>query len=262
MSLRTHVAWAGWDEHRFMGYDVFGELAGRQSFVALSILAITGRAPSPAQARALDALAGTVTVADPRIWPLKLVRVASSSGSSLAGLAAGLLAIESDFIGPWTSRGAAADLVALRARVRDKRGAALDTAILRYFEGRGRIIGFGVPFRDVDERVVGVRAQLRRLRRTHLPHWVLAERVWATLRRARRLEPNIGSALSAALLDLDIAPEHTPAVSVVLGLPTLIANAIEGASQAPAALRALPEASIAYVGPRPRRSPRAAVKRR
>ena len=262
MKLETRVAWAGWDEHRFMGRAVFGDLAGRQSFASLCVLAVTGRAPTAAEVRALDALAGVLSVADPRIWPLKLVRVGSSTGRVLTGLGAGLLAIDSDFIGPWTAGRAAADLVALRARLRRRRGAAVDATIVEHFADRPRIIGFGVPFRDVDERVFALRAQVRRLGRSRMPYWSLAERVWATLERERGDVPNIGSAMSAMLLDVNIPAALVPTVGVTLTLPTLIANAVEGAAQAPAILRALPAASIDYTGPRARSSPRAVAARR
>jgi hypothetical protein len=77
------------------------------------------------------------------------------------------------------------------------------------------------------------------------------------LRREKRLEPNIGIGSAAVCLDLGLAPDEIAPLVVALMQHLIFANAVEGARQAPAALRHLPDDRIDYVGKPPRRSARA-----
>ncbi len=76
----TRVGHAGWNDHRHFGKWVFSELAGNTSTAGLIALAATGRLPDESACGMLDDIAVILTVADPRIYPLKLVRLASSFG--------------------------------------------------------------------------------------------------------------------------------------------------------------------------------------
>ncbi len=65
--IKTHVAWAGWDEHQYRGHRVFAELAGSTSLSGLISIAVSGRRLSPDDERVLDDLAVCLAVAEPRI---------------------------------------------------------------------------------------------------------------------------------------------------------------------------------------------------
>jgi citrate synthase len=210
----------------------------------------------------LDAIAGTVTIADPRIWPLKLTRTVGAMGRCIPAWAAGMLCLDSEAIGPWTTEAVCKDLVAVERLLRRSRPATYAARIEAYFGERKRIIGFGVPFRKVDERVEAIRAQVTRLRRSHLRYWQVAETLWATLRAQRGIEPNVSSAVAAALLDAGFSAQHLPMLTVALTQQTLLANAVEAAQEPAAELRRLPEHMVRYVGPPPRQSPRALAKKR
>jgi len=255
--IRTRVAWAGWDQHYFFGHDVFDDLAGQASYTALTALAVTGKLPSSGTVQLLDALAATVTIADPRIWPLKLTRTVASMGRAIPAWAAGMLSLDSEVIGPWTTEAVCHDLVSVEKLLRRATPARCPELVERHFRERKRIIGFGVPFRKVDERVGAIREQIIRLGRQRLRYWQSAETLWSALRESRGIEPNVSSAVAAALLDADFAPAHLPMLTVALTQQTLLANAVEGAAEPAAELRRLPADMIRYVGPPPRKSPRA-----
>ena len=59
------------------------------------------------------------------------------------------------------------------------------------------------------------------------------------------------------LLDLGFDVRQVSVMGHMLILPTIVANAVEGAAQAPAILRCLPDDAIDYNGPPPRLSERA-----
>jgi len=98
--LRTRSAHWGYEEHRYFGHAVFAELRGRESFVGLTALSVLGRRLSADVCALLDEAAVCLTLADPRIWPLKLTRVVAAYGQAIPAAAAGLLIQEGARIGP------------------------------------------------------------------------------------------------------------------------------------------------------------------
>src|SRR5262245_36394504 len=115
--LPTHVAHAYTDDHEFCGAKLYAKLLGRERFVGLIARAIQPahpHTPSEEALALLDDLAVITTVADPRIWPLKIVRVVSSYGSIYPAWAAANLCLEGARIGPDACGRAASSLVALR----------------------------------------------------------------------------------------------------------------------------------------------------
>jgi len=89
--VRTRTAHMGWDEHRYFGRAVFGDLTGKESLTYLMALSILGRELPRDCYPVLDDAACSLTLADPRIWPLKLTRLVASYGSTVPAAAAGLL---------------------------------------------------------------------------------------------------------------------------------------------------------------------------
>ena len=259
---RTRVAASAYDEHRFCGARVFAELAGHSTLTSLCALGITGRRLRPEQLGVLDDLAACWTIADPRIWPLKVARIAASHGGVLQGVAAGLLSMDCRYVGVYQTAPAAAALLSAVAaeggHSEDQRG--LDQLLERRFAQRRYIPGFGVAFREIDERLVPFEDCLgARGDRQALPFYRLFRRVGCWAVSSRKMPPNIAGAAAAALLDLGFALDEIGALTTSLSLHMFWANAFEGAQERSPWLRCLPPESIRYEGPAPRLSPRAAV---
>ena len=256
----TRVARAGYEEHRFFSWGVFGELTGRETLSGLVAMAVSGRRLDPGEVAMLDDIAAVLTVADPRIWPLKVGRLAASYGGALEGLAAGILSLDCLYVGGYrTTPTAARMLLELAARlgpdVEDP--ARVEEAVRDLLLSTKPIIGFGVPFRDQDERLPPLRRCVRQRSRHTLPFWRLYEEVVRLVIRESGLQPNIALGLAAAYLDLGFDPDQAGALSVVAGIQTHLANTFEEGRLASPALRALPAERVHYVGVGPRRSPRA-----
>lgn len=258
--ITTRVARAGYVDHRSFGWSAFKDLLGHEDYTGLMVMAVTGRRVTEEQRAMFNELAGALNVADPRIWPPKLIRVLSSYGGTLASFAGGMLAMETDFIGPWTIKYSALTLLELRADIGDGHlddERAVDEGITRLLSRQKKFIGYGVPFRPVDERLEALRACVYRRGRQGLPNWRLMEALTARMKKDRNLGPNIASGVSACILDLGYGADDVAPLTVFMNLNVFVANAVEGARQQPAVLRSLPLDVIDYVGTPPRTSPRA-----
>jgi hypothetical protein len=251
--LPTRVGHAGWGDNRFRGHSVADELAGATTMWSLLSLAVGHRVLTACESAMLDDLATCSAAADPRIWPLKAIRLGSAWGRFTAGLCTGLL-VTDGVHGPEPIVVAMEQLLAIHDELR--RGEELERIVDRRL-AEGRIAGFGVAVRDADERATAYQACLERRGAHELPFWSLLRRIEAITVARRGARMNIGGAMAATLLDLGFAPTDARPIAMMLLVPNLIANAHEGAAQAPAVLQHLPEAAIRYVGPPPRKSPRA-----
>jgi hypothetical protein len=258
-AIKTRVAWAGWDDHKFCGHWAFAELMGHESYTGLLALAITGRRLPHDQCVMLDDLAGAMTVAEPRIWGPKAARLAAAFGGTLAACCAATLCLEGSAVGPWTTTRAARNLLALRSALEGRRSdpEAVRRETLALLAAQKRLVGFGVPFRPYDERLRALARCVEKRERDRLPFWTLQVAMSDALRREKGLEPNIGIGTAAVCLDLGLAPDEIAPLAVALNQHLIYASAVEGARQAPAALRHLPDDRIDYVGRPPRKSPRA-----
>lgn len=259
--LPTRVANTGRDDHHFAGWPVFGSLAGTETLTGFIALGLTGRRLDAEQVRILDDVVAAWTLADPRIWPLKIARLASSFGGVLQGFAASILCLENKYVGTWQSSPDAARFLLEVKRALGERSADAD-AVAEFVRvklaGATYIPGFGVPFRQADERLPPLRRCLEAHGGYHRrPFWVLFETIAAILRQDRSLEPNMAGGWAAVALDLGLEPNVIGPLSIALGTHMFMANALEGARQAPALLQRLPDACVRYVGKPPRLSPRA-----
>ncbi len=261
--IPTRVARAYWEDHAFQGQRIFRDLIGRVSMTGMLGLALTGRRLSEDDCAFIDDILVALTVADPRIWPLKIGRIVASYGRFIPGFTAGFLAIEGASVGPVPCAAAARALRevfdAVGGRVDD--GVAVERALVEKVGPLPRLGGFGVPFRPIDERVVALTASARSRGRDKGPYWRLFEAMTVFVRRERTLEPNIDAAVAAALLDMGFKGKVLDAMAATLFLMTFVANAMEGSAQPAAALRALPLDRVDYVGRAPRESPRAIARR-
>lgn len=253
--IRTRVGRSLTGDYDHFGLRVFRDLAGRTSYLGLIAFSITGRRLSHSDEQVLDDLAVSSHVPEPRVWPIKLSRLGAACGRAMPGFLCGSIALDCDLVGGRVSEDAAALLVELRAHL--DRTTDDDSSIVSFLKGRQRLIGFGVPLREVDERVVSVRACLERRDRANGAYWTLAERLWRLVKRERGVEANIIGATAAICLDLGFAPREVVPMAAILLQPTLLANAVAGAVESPEELRCLPPDAVRYVGPPARESPRA-----
>jgi hypothetical protein len=255
--IETHSAHWGWDEHQYFGHAVFSTLLGHESLTGLLALSVLGRRLDAAELAVLDDAAVASTMADPRIWPLKLTRTLSSYGSSIRALAGGLAVQEGARIGPWAVQKAADVLIRWRASL----GTALDresieAVVMDYLSEHRIVWGFGTPFRGKDERLVAFERRVRHHQRHSLPFWTLFETAAAVVVRERGAQPNMGMALAAVFLDLGAKPEQVGPLTTALMSHMFLAHGVEGAQKPSAALRCLPDSAVQYTGPSQRKSPR------
>jgi hypothetical protein len=260
-ALPTRVSRADWEEHDYFGWKLFADLGGKETLAGMLALAATGTRLDPDDRAVIDDVASINAAADPRIWPLKVVRVASAYGRILPAAAVGTLFFESDTVGSMLGSKLAAVLVAIRADLGEDFGDdALEARVRRQLSGRERLPGFGVPFRPHDERLVALESILRARGRDRLPHYRIFRKLADVMREQRGIEPNALGGIAAALLDAKVPADRVGVLLYALVQYPQLANAVEGAAQAPELLRKLPEECIEYRGPSPRVSPRAQVK--
>jgi len=262
-AIATRVARAGFNDHRYFGYSTLTELLGRETCTGLNAMAVSGRRFDGVERDVLDELSVIMSVADPRIWPLKLTRVVASYGGTLAAFAAGHLCLEGDLLGPWSTLYAAQLWSDLREAVGDVDDTARVEAEITATLARTQwLVGYGVAFRATDERLDALRRRVESRGWQTRAHWQIQEALSRRVQRERGLSPNIAAGASALLLDMGFSVADVPAMMIALMQNNFVANAVEGARQAPAVLRSLPVDTATYVGEPPRESPRAIAARR
>lgn len=253
----TRCAHWGWTEHRYFGYPVFGELLGRETFTGLTVLSVLGRRLPPECLGVVDDLAVSLTLADPRIWPLKLARLLAAYGGAVAALGGGLCLQEGARLGPWTGQQAAELLVQFQTELGGAHAPSLRELVLRYLHEHRFIWGFGTPFRDRDERLIAFRERIVLRGRHTLPFWRLFDAISEIVSEARGVQPNMGMGFAAACLDMGLMVEEVGPLATALMQHMFLANAIEQASTTRSTLVRLPDDSVSYVGAGPRVSERA-----
>jgi len=252
--IKTRVGRAGTDDYDHFGVRVFRDLAGKTSYLGLIAFAITGRKLTREDEQVLDDVAVCSHVPEPRVWPMKLTRVVGALGRAMPAFLCGSTVLDSDLLGGRVAGAAAELLLELAAAVEGSpdRKAAIEA----FLDTRKRMIGFGVPVRAVDERVVALRKQLTARGLTSRRYWELGEAFWATANEKRGLVVNIIGAVAAVCLDLGFRPDEVAPMAAMLLQPTLLSNSFEAAREPAASLLCLPTSAIRYAGPAARKSPR------
>ncbi|MCR9162322.1 MAG: hypothetical protein ACE37F_31345 [Nannocystaceae bacterium] len=249
-SLPTTVGRAERGDNLFRGHSVASELAGRATRWRAVALAVGHPDLHPDHEALLDDMVVCSLAADPHIWPLKVTRIVAAFGRVVPAIATGMLCTAGGFMGWGTYAPAARFLV-------DLREAADPAAKLEaWLETTRHIPGFGVAFRGEDERAIAFRRCATDRGATTGAHWQALELAEARL-RPRGAPPNIAALSAAVLLDVGFSPAQIDALGPVLLLPNYLANAVEGAAQAPELLRRLPADALDDRTPPPRESPRA-----
>lgn len=250
----------GYHDNRFCGHSVFGDLAKTTRGPIDLLLLAFGLRVSDADLELVRAIALAVCSPDARVWPLKMARTLASYGDPVTAYFGAQLANAGDKMGPGTATGACRSLAWIAEQVgADPSDEAVAAAVDRHLAERGRIAGFGVPFREEDERLVAMRPWLARHPAMLRPSWRLAAQVERVL-RARGVRPNIVLAVAALFLDLGLPPPRAGMLLGALMAPGFAAHAIEAAEHDGPLLRELPRAAVDYQGAPPRRSPAEAAR--
>ena len=243
------VGLAQWGESRFRGYAVCAELAGRVDYWRAFALAL-GKPPlTDSQVHSLDCLASVTLAVDPRVWPHKLVRLVASYGEPLPALAAYHYILHANSLGLRNAAKCAEMLQEVAAA-----GVGATASAFLPMLRRGRLPGFGVPFRDTDERLD---ALCTALGSDSGPHLKLLGELSELAFAEKKIRPNLIAGYAAVALDSGFAPHEVQWLVLPLVLPAYLANALEGAAQQHDSMLRLGADDLAYRGPPPRRSPRA-----
>lgn len=255
--IKTHVAQAGYDDHRFCGRSLFNDLASRTSLTQLIALSVS-RHQLPADGiDMLNDVATVLTVADPHIWPLKISRIAGAYGSLFPSLTAGQVCLQEGLIGPWSFNAVAEMLVELEEKLCETLPASQIESLIRdYFTNQKQPPGFGVAFRAVDERLVALESCVDRRNRNNYRFW----RLFLSLKEYSKkmsLKPHIALGVSAVLLDLGFCSHDVIPLVISLLQAVFLANAVEASREPQLVLQELPSKFVKYVGKKHRVSPRA-----
>ena len=251
--IPTAVAAARWDDNVFRGFSVRDDLAGRIDAWSAISLAVGHRRLTQEEAAVLDDIVVCALAADPRIWPLKIVRLLSSYGHATAGTVAGIYCTEAARIG-WRAYFIAAEFLEELATCTD--AAAREAELTARLQRKENLPGYGVAHRRRDERAAALRECLKHKGRTTGLYWRLAGEI-ETLLAPKGIFINMGAAGAAAMLDLGFSPKQLLALGPYLVYANYLANAVEGADQASEVHRRLPSHTIKDESPSLRRSPRA-----
>jgi hypothetical protein len=254
----TRAGHIQYGRNRFCGADVFDTLEARmRSPTDLLILSFGGRPLDDEDREVLRCVSLAVASPDPRVWPLKLTRVLASRGNLFAAFYGAQLANFTDIIGPNAATSCAGAIAAIAARVDDPTDArALDVAIAAFLEPKPIVGGFGVPFRDEDERLVELERLLADHPITRRPWWLIVRALGRAIGERSNIRPNVVSALCAIFLDLGIAPHRAGLLLGVMMTHTYAAHAVEACDQDGPLLREIDVEHVDYRGHAPRRSRR------
>lgn len=239
-------------DNRFFGRSALEEwpreiaCASDALLVSLGISEIT-----PGHREVMRVLTIALTSPDARVWPLKLTRLLASYGDALAGYFGAQLVTAGQIMGPGAGTAAALGLARIASEVgTDPTDAAVARAVASWRErSGGRCAGFGIPFRDVDERRVGIIRLLAGGPITRRPHWRLHEQVVLAMQPA---PPNCAITAAAMLLDLGVAADRVGIALTTVMSHVFLAHALEAAEQDGARAHALPVDRIEFRGAAPR----------
>ncbi|MBL8938877.1 MAG: hypothetical protein JNM69_30225 [Archangium sp.] len=238
-------------DNRFLGRSVFDDWATRLSSPTEAMMAALGVEVNAENAEAFRLIALCGMSPDARVWPLKLTRLLSSWGDPVAGFFGAQLVTAGRVMGPGAAGGAAVMLSWFDTHLgATPTGPEVAEALAKWKrEHPGPLLGFGVPFRAVDER----RAAMLKLSHGRP---VSKRRFWQLhLRLAEALPavpPNVALCFAALLLDSGVPPEHCGLATSHLMSHVFLAHAIEGA-KTDGAVNVWPEGAVEFHGTPARR---------
>jgi hypothetical protein len=235
-------------DNRFLGqstFDGWNRTLGSSTDAVLVALGITELDAHSRDVARIVAVC--LTSPDARVWPLKLTRLLASYGNPMVGLFGGQLATAGKVMGPGAAIQSGHGLVWISQQIE---GSPTDPQIAEVVaawcaRGNGRFGGFGVPFREIDERRT---AMLRMVEGTSIVHghyWKLHKRV---VQAMNPVQPNCVISMSAALLDIGVHPDDLGAAFAILMTHIFLAHAREACAIDGSRAYALPPECVDYKG--------------
>jgi hypothetical protein len=252
--ITTRVGHYSTDELRFHGRRVFAELLGKSSFGQVLLLGLCGRQLDGDELGTVDDIITAMSSADPRLWPFKITRLASSYGTAAYGVGATLVGSQGGIFGPNRMASAGQWLVDLHER--DRGEGISDDEILSVLQASGG--AFGVLYRTRDERLEALIRQVTKRGRHERTYARLAIRALRVARERAGLEAHVYLGIAALCLDLGLSIHEVGAFGIVVLFHDTLANATEGSLQCPDVLQTLPADHVRYAGKAARTSPRGA----
>jgi citrate synthase len=226
---KTHIGTPIYETDRLLlrGKDTINDLVGKVSFTECTFLAVTGKLPTPAQTRVLDAC--LVMLLDHGITPSALISrllVDTMPDDVQVAIAAGLLTIGNKFMGTIAGAGAMFSQ-GIASGVAPEKWAA-DTVAENLKRGK-RFAGYGHPaYKEVDpraKRLFDVAAEVG------LPgqYIALARLIETEIERqgGRKLPLNATGAIGALLCEIGFPVAAMRGVAVISRTSGLLAHAME-----------------------------------
>jgi citrate synthase len=254
----TKVGWASEGKILVRGYRA-EELIRRLAFAEAAYLVIRGELPTPAQARALDAVLRSgldQAFINSAVPPARFAASAAPEAPA-AAIAAGVIAFGSVTGSP---RQCAEMLIAaerMRTGKRSGAAAAARRLVAQYRRENRKIPGLGHPLHKREEP----RAQALREVAMGLGAWGDRGRLLDAIAReaarqlGRPVPVNLAGAVGAVLLEIGFEPLEMVGLAILGYIPALIAHTVEELREG-VPLRIIPEALGArYAGPPERELP-------
>ncbi|MEE6263932.1 citryl-CoA lyase [Plantactinospora sonchi] len=248
LGISTNVGHANAQRIELRRYDLVDELIGHTSYTETLLLTVTGRRPSGAQVRAVDAV--LVSLVDHGMQPSALAArlTYSAAPDALQGaLAAGVLGAGSSLLGSMEQTGKLLAGIGAEVGVGTDARVAAERAVGRILDGGRRVPGFGHGLhRGGDPRAIRLLQVATELDvAAEETGWLAAVGAAIERRAGRRLVVNATGAAAAILLGVGIPWNLHRGMAIVSRTAGLLAHINEELEQpiAPQVRNALREAS-------------------
>jgi len=241
---------------RVRGYSVYDDLMGEDYWSQLAV-SVGYRPLTPEQCEVFDVFSSGYLLAEPRVWFLRVARMCASFGRFVPGIASCLLLLETT-----TMTGALRPEVGefyreYRALAEDDQSDELAYARAWFDSYDGRPPGFWTQARARDERQANIGRWLDEVREWDGPYYRLQKELADFALEEYDTWPNYVAILTAVMLDMGFEPEHVPPFVLTMQNTNALNNVVEASQQESESLRNFPRDYVRYVGPAPRKSPRA-----
>jgi hypothetical protein len=257
--IRSRAGGAFLDEGRVLvrGRSLLEDLVGYASFFQVMALNATGRLPSPALARWMEAAYICMSWPDPRIWCNHVGALGGTSqASAVAATVAGILAADSTMYGTLPLL-EGVDFIR-RALAKRKSGVTPEKVVCEECQKHGgklAIVGYARPLLRGDERVVALERITAELGFEPGEHLSLAYEIERVVSRDFGESMNINGYVSAFLSDQGYTAEEIYRLSAMCVFSGVMACFVDERNKPPHSFLPLRCEDIEYRGKPPRRLP-------
>ncbi len=224
---KTSIFKAGYDDHLFMGKRLYADLMDKTGYFDLLARALRGSPLVGDEEELLNALAVIMAVGDPRIWPLKLIRVLSCYDSYATGMSGAFLMQRRAYIGADVVERLGVQMLELMRETDFGRDApGVSERVTKLYREK-ELLGYGVPFRPSDERIDQLDALVRKMGRDRGQYWCGYKRIADFVETRFALPANITIGYTAVMLDMGFPANSLGPLLHTLLVPPLLLNAVE-----------------------------------